>query len=535
MNTQERLRQLIIQETGRLRASIPPDREAVTLAVVRARDRLPLAPGRETPLDLVTGRRRADLGGNLAVRLCLESDGDDVLAGPGLTPGGVGVEVWGERFLVECGQLAEAELVLAQCEAGYIRLAEDNDGTVHAWIATKRTPPSWRERADIDWWAAWLARRHAPGHRSRELERPGSRQGDTKPGPVDRAVAGVILETMAYQLGYPEDAEIGGCTVRIYKAVLGSLIGRGLDERHREDVAMLQSERGLAAEIAVEIGVDPGTVARAMAGFTLDRAGAAYHAAVPGVAAAPLVRLGPDRLVWSVHGLTTEPLFFLTRELRRRDPEGYHNSAHLREAVFRQDLYALFGDKRFVTSAGRIKLRRSDGDLRTDIDAVVFDRKTGTLGVFELKSQDPFARSAAELARQRDNVLYANRQVAGVLDWLKRHGGDEILGRVDGRTAKTFRVQRVFPFVLGRYLAHFGDGPAPDRRAAWGTWPQVLSLLDGQPGGAGDANPLASLFTRLTSDAPLLRQSVDGPVREIALGGERLIVYASYGAYRGGG
>ena len=155
-----------------------------------------------------------------------------------------------------------------------------------------------------------------------------------------------------------------------------------------------------------------------------------------------------------------------------------------------------------MTSAGRIELRRDDGDVRTDIDAVVFDRKTGTLGLFELKSQDPFARSTAELARQRDNVLYANRQISGVLDWLQRHGADELLGRVDARTAKTFRVQKVYPFVLGRYLAHFSDGPEPDRRAAWGTWPQLLRLLDGQPVRATDANPLASLFTRLTKDAP---------------------------------
>ena len=79
---------------------------------------------------------------------------------------------------------------------------------------------------------------------------------------------------------------------------------------------------------------------------------------MPGVAAAPLVRLDPSQLVWSVHGLTTEPLLFLTRELRRRSAQEYHNAAYLREAVFRQDLYALFQDKRFVTSAGRIELRR---------------------------------------------------------------------------------------------------------------------------------------------------------------------------------
>ena len=253
---------------------------------------------------------------------------------------------------------------------------------------------------------------------------------------------------------------------------------------------------------------------------------------MPGVAAAPLVRLDPSRLVWSVHGLTTEPLLFLTRELKRRAAQEYHNTAYLRELVFRQDLYALFQDKRFVTSAGRIELRRDAGDVRTDIDAVVFDRKTGTLGFFELKSQDPFARSTAELARQRDNVLYANRQISGVLAWLNRHGADALLGRVDSRTAKTFRVQKVYPFVLGRYLAHFSDGPEPDRRAAWGTWPQLLRLLDGQPFRATDANPLASLFTRLTNDVPLIRPPADDAPHEIAIGAARLIVHPSYAAFQ---
>jgi len=163
---------------------------------------------------------------------------------------------------------------------------------------------------------------------------------------------------------------------------------------------------------------------------------------------------------------------------------------------------------------------------------VVFDRKTGTLGFFELKSQDPFARSTAESARQRDNVLYANRQVSGVLAWLNRHGADALLGRVEARTARTFRVHKVYPFVLGRYLVHFSDGPEPDRRAAWGTWPQVLRLLDGQPLRPTDANPIAGLFTRLTKDGPLVRPPADGTPREIAIGGARLTVHPSYAAFQ---
>jgi hypothetical protein len=129
-------------------------------------------------------------------------------------------------------------------------------------------------------------------------------------------------------------------------------------------------------------------------------------------------------------------------------------------------------------------------------------------------------------------VLYANRQISGTLDWLKRHGGDDLLNRLDARTAKTFRVQKIYPFVLGRYLAHFSDGATPDRRAAWSTWPQLLRLLDGQPVRATDANPIASLFARLSNDDPSIQLSDNEGPREIAIGDTRLTVYPSYAAFR---
>jgi hypothetical protein len=530
MNVQERLRQAIDQQQSRLRASFPPDREAAILSFIRTQDRLPDSSGLEPLPDLVTGRRLANLGGNKALQLCLESTGDD--ARTALASSGNGLGGWGERFLEECGLLAEAELVLAHCETGFMRMVDDDNGTFHAWIATKRPPTSWRERIDIGWWASWLARRHEPDLRALRFERPGRDSSGPKDDEFYRRLADVHLKMMAYQIGYPPDAVIGGSTVQTYRDVLARLISWALQARDRGDEAAPRSEESLIAALASDLTVDPVVIGQAVAAFTLDQENAAYHAAVPGVAAAPLVRVDASRLVWSVHGLTTEPLLFLTRELKRRATQEYHNTGYLRELVFREDLYALFQDKRFVTSAGRIELRRETGDVRTDIDAVVFDRKTGTLGFFELKSQDPFARSIAELARQRDNVLYANRQISGVLAWLKRHGPDALLGRVDSRTAKLFRVHKVYPFVLGRYLAQFGDGPEPDRRAAWGTWPQLLRLLDGQPFRASDANPIASLFTRLTKDVPIVRLPDDDAPREIAIGAARLIVHASYAGFQ---
>ena len=86
--------------------------------------------------------------------------------------------------------------------------------------------------------------------------------------------------------------------------------------------------------------------------------------------------------------------------------------------------------------------------------------------------------------------------------------------------------------MLGRYLAHFSDGPEPDRRAAWGTWPQVLRLLDGQPLRATDANPIASLFTRLSKDTPQIRPPADDATRVIDLGAASLTVHGSFGTFR---
>ena len=528
------LRLLLDLWQGQLRAGVPRDRPAAILAVLRIRDRLPHPAVVEPPLDLVTGHHLAGLGGNKALQLLLEAeadaDADNATAAPSIP--GDGWNAWAEHFVDACDRLAEAELVLRHCETGFMRIVDDGDGIFSAWIAVKRPPASWRERADVNWWAMWLADRHDPERLALRSGGPDPERGDPRDDAYYHRLADVYLKTMAHQLGYPPDVTLGGCTIQTYRDVLGWLIRWVLQARNRGEAAASCSRRWLVSRIASDLAVDVDTIEQAVAAFTLDRESAAHHAAVPGVAAAPLVQTGPDRLAPSLYGLTTEPLLFLTRELKRRDAQGYHNTAFLREDVFRQELYALFDDKRFVTSAGAIKLRRDAGTLRTDIDAVVFDRKTGTLGVFELKSHDPFARSTAELTRQRDNVLYANRQVSGVLDWLRRHGGDDLLGRVDSRTAKRFRVHRVLPFVLGRYLAHFSDGPEPDRRAAWGTWPQVLRLLDAQPIRATDANPLVSLFTRLANDASPVALPAGDARKEIAIGAARLVVYPSYARYR---
>jgi hypothetical protein len=530
MTALDRLRLQIEKRELRLRTEIPRDAQAALLAVIRSVNQQRPTPVEDLRTDLITGRHVAGLGENTAIQFCLESVRAANLPAPELP--GAQIDGWAEQFLQTCSLLVEARLVVAHCETGFMRLVEDDRGNFAAWIATKVTPTSWRERSDFDWWAAWLVRHHEPELSAllSELVRTIPGQGHREA--LFRRIAEVHLEIMNSQLGYPPDAVIGGCSIQAYKSALSWLISLAYQSQERGDSPVVRSQAELVAQISTQCALDPTVAANSVSAFTLNESNAAYHSAVPGIAPAPLVRIAPDRVVLSMHGLTAQPLLFLARELRRSDPSEYHNTAHLREGVFRQDLYALFQDKRFVTSDSTVELRRERGDVRTDIDAMVFDRKTGTLGVFELKTQDPFARSTSELARQRDNMLRANRQVSGVLDWVNRHGASELLGRVDRRTARTFRVQKVFPFVLGRYLAHFSDGPMPDRRAAWATWPQILRRIEGQPFHASDGNPVASLFSRLKSDDRVVHLPADHPPRTIALGDSRLTVYSSHAAFR---
>lgn len=523
MNASDQLRQAIDDEERRLRAGIPPERQAALLALLRLLDS---PPGDQAVKEasLATGRRLLDLGGKRALCLCVEPK-IDVRLGVG-AQGELTLDEWARSFLRGCALVVEARTVLAFGETGSMHLIADEAGSIHAWFASKLPPPAMRERYDIDWWADALARTDDPRTgTSANLGAPASEEWA-------RQVAAVRVAAMRYQFDYPPEAVLGGVTVQTYRDLLAWLIARALMRRLRGESPVGEARAALAAAISTELRHDPQTIGRALDGFTLNVDNAAYHAAITGGGSVPIVALDAEHVALSLHGLTTEPWFFLTRELRRRDAQVYHNAAFMREARFRENLFALFQDTRFVTSRGRIQVRREQGELRTDIDAAIFDRKTGALAIFELKSHDPFARSATELARQRDNVLYANRQISGVLDWLKRHGADDLLSRIDQPTAKRYRVSKVLPFVLGRYLVRFNDGPAPDRRAAWATWPQLLRAIEERPPIATASSPLATLFARLSRDDPFATLPAQAEPEVVSLGDRRLFVYPSYAAFR---
>ena len=471
------LRSAINQTAADLARAIPADRDSALQTLLQAFADLPhpaLVTGSPDPF---TGVTVAGIGSSRALQLLLQAPNSatDALEGD--------LEEWARSFLARCDDLARAELVLAHVETGFMRLVPGPGNRLDARIAQRATPLRWRERVDDLWWADY----------------EGAREPLPSAPPIARATA--LIDRLAYRQDLPAHGAIGSIDLDLVGRCLAALVvlagDRPVTVHDRHTLLLDLAERLTAPETAIADVLDV---------LTLDSDNAAWHAAVPGISDPPLVRLPTGALALPLRNLTGNPVRFVARELRRRDPSGYHSAAAAREDAFRADLYRLFSHRRFVASPGSIELRRAKGDIRTDIDAAIFDRKSNTLALFELKANEPFARSTAELVRTQENCRAAGRQVAGALDWINRHGADEILNRIDRRSAKTFRVQKVQAFVLGRHLVE-GD----DRRAVWATWPQLLRVLGDTPVEDLGANPVVALAGRLQRDRPLL---MPGDVRE---------------------
>jgi hypothetical protein len=578
LSKQEQLRQLIDEQQEHIRQTFPNHRGSAVVALTRARDWQHLhgwysgvgySRDRAQPSPHYTTRGDAternsylySSGWYKALQICFGNAAEATYDSPLVADSTL--DAWADQVLLECDRLAAGEQVLAHCETGFMSMQQVGQKDFFVWIASKKMPTEWREREDLEWWTNALARAYEREMQELAVEKIAIQQqldafvsqwqADVTPYKTTPAIddyygrLGMLwVKSMACHFLYPDQTLIGDCTIELYRNVLAALIGWALKQLDlcrafvdqypsyslRNMLATPHVTATLIEELSETIGVDRAAIGRVVDAFSLSRENVSYHCSVAGTPAPPLLRLDERHLVWSLTGLLSEPFLFLTRELKWRYPSEYHTASHAHEEIFRRDLYQLFSDKRFVRSARSVELRGVQGDLTTDVDALIFDRKTGTLALFELKSQDPFAYSRQERRRQRDYFYNAGKQVLACVQWLNRNGANALLTRLDFRLVKRLKVQKTYIFVLGRYLAHFFDGPEFDRRAAWGTWPQVLRLLQEAPSGAQDANPIQSLYNKLIKDTPLTLSIPVLDVQEITIGESNVYVYPDFKTYR---
>lgn len=562
---QEQLLQLIHEEQRRLSHTFPAQRGSAVVALTRARDWRYLKSQ-----EALTGAVNAAPAQNFslyasgwqkALQLCFDSASDSPYVAHSVPDSAL--DDWADQVLLECDHLAAGEQVLAYCETGFMRMQQGGEQDFFAWIASKKMPTEWREREDLARWTKEFAQTYERERQELAVEYASIQQQldvfAQKWQPemsayrttrvIDRyysRLGMVRVKSMGCHFLYPAHTLIGGCTVELYRNVLVALIGLALKHldlckafvaQHpsyplRALLASPHAISALTGMLAEMLEVDGAAMGDVIDTFTISHENVSAHCSAGRMPEPPLLRLDEQHLVWSLAGLLGEPFLFLRRELRRRYSYEYHTASHAHEGIFRQDLYQLFSDKRFVRSAGSIVLRGVQGDLTTDVDALIFDRKSGALALFELKSQDPFAYARHERVRQRDNFYNAGKQVVACLQWLNRNGANALLARLDQTLVKRLKVHKTYIFVLGRYLAHFFDGPEFDRRAAWGTWPQVLRLMSRASSGAEDANPIQSLHNKLVKDRPLILSGPVLDVREITIGESSVYIYPDFQTYK---
>lgn len=184
------------------------------------------------------------------------------------------------------------------------------------------------------------------------------------------------------------------------------------------------------------------------------------------------IKVGNRFTLRSVRGCLRTPIFYLQNELKRRYPEDYFKWINKREDRFRKQLYDLFRCSRFTIVNRSVELNVRG--IRTNIDAVIFDKWTKTLGLFQLKWQDKFASDLkARRSRISNMVVKANEWVEKIADWTSGTTPKEILSSLG---IEGSGINETYIFVIGRYNTVFSNS-IREERAAWGSWYHVTETV----------------------------------------------------------
>lgn len=238
----------------------------------------------------------------------------------------------------------------------------------------------------------------------------------------------------------------------------------------------------------------------------------------PAVDIAPFLKINSSSVVFSIAGTLSSPFDFVLAEIYRRYRKDWDHSVDEREESFREDLYDLFPTERFAKAPRPLVLKRA-GAIVTDIDAAVFDRETGALGLFQLKWQEPFGTSMRKRNSKMMNFLNeSNRWVSALSTFLQEcpHALDNRLG--EGK-ASNHDTKSINLFVIGRHFSNFSGGATRDSRSAWGTWPQMLRLFK-EP--AVGSDPITWLHKKLQEESTTLRTPLKLEAYEMRIGDYRI-------------
>ncbi|QBC30077.1 hypothetical protein [Pandoraea sp. XY-2] len=189
-----------------------------------------------------------------------------------------------------------------------------------------------------------------------------------------------------------------------------------------------------------------------------------------------LFDLGNGLILRPVSCLTRNPFTAARTQHQWLDPRTEHAVAADREGWMREHLYAMFGGRRYICFPGNLKLRRG-GVVLTDIDAAVYDRLTGDVGIFQLKWQDYSTNDVRQLRSKAANLSAELTDWYGkIMSWIEENGVSALDKSLRLKQKRREAVRSIMLFAISRSSVRTqGYGVRTDAPSlAMAVWPQFV-------------------------------------------------------------
>ena len=544
------LTDIIRKEEERILSSLPGERRWGILELVRAIDHYFVhilgldERGREEEIQ----SERWDLfryGQSKAISLF--TDRSSISPGPSLTRSTPIHQQWADAVIQSCGRLGICEMLLSLHRYDLVELSMPFPRAIHATVSLGEVGVEAVEADELRVFhdlatemdqsmrdhnkaiAPYIMALMSP------LVSPWKEhfiQYDTNPD-IDHFFRGqgLLWARSHYEPGqdaFPPRATFGGLPFKLYKEAVVDVVAWVLKhitfsnlllskQAHldiRNVLTVTTDEARLLTYLSAALAITRREARQVLDTLKLTPENIHAHTSEPAVNIAPFLKINSSTVVFSVAGTLSSPFDFMLAELYRRYRKDWDHAVNEREEHFRKELYDLFPTRRFAKAAKPVILK-NEGTVATDIDAAVFDSTTGTLGLFQLKWQDPFGTSMRKRNSKKMNFVYeTNRWVSAVSSILLQNTNalDHLFGQ---GTDFTHDAKRIHLFVIGRHFSHFSGEALQDSRAAWGTWPQVLRIFKES---TVDSDPITWLHKMLREQSPSLRTPVTLEAYEMRIG-----------------
>jgi hypothetical protein len=318
---------------------------------------------------------------------------------------------------------------------------------------------------------------------------------------------------------FPPDTQIGGRTFGDWKHACDQALGRILchidfsiilskkyNRTEIRDVLTIFGRLDDITAVWIEAGMNPKNVdatvrALGLTGDSLTGWQNSYEVPTPFY-----VDLGKHFVLLPCFGALTNPYFALFRHLREVYRTDWDRGLDQRERIFREELRFLLQKDSFLVPKSGFRLKRPDGSHITDIDAVIYDNKNGTIALVQLKWHDVFGLSLSERESRRKNLQKASEWIARVHSWIDGRSSSEVAKALGISNNGSDRVPALY--VMTRYVSRFSGENSLDNRATWLAWPELLRAVSTYQGQdlIGDLPEILRVKSNIELDVPGLEK-----------------------------